>query len=131
MSRTADTPYEGDPMLAAVATLALAATGPDPFLWLEEVEGQRALAWVRQQNERSLQRLTADPRYHSAEQQAQLILEDRSRIPYGTLRGGFVYNFWQDDAHVRGLWRRSSLASYETEKPNWETLLDVDALAGA
>jgi prolyl oligopeptidase len=118
-------------MLAAIATLGLAAATPDPFLWLEDVEGQRALAWVQQQNERSLQRLTVDPRYHSAEQQARVILEDRSRIPYGTLRGGFVYNFWQDDAHVRGLWRRSSLASYETEKPNWETLLDVDALAGA
>ena len=119
-------------MLAAIATLGLAAAAADPFLWLEDIEGKRALAWVHQQNERSLQQLTTDPRYHSAEQQARAILEDRSRIPDGTLRGGFVYNFWQDDAHVRGLWRRASLASYETASPHWETLLDVgDALARA
>ncbi|HTC52345.1 MAG TPA: prolyl oligopeptidase family serine peptidase [Steroidobacteraceae bacterium] len=115
MSRTADPP----------------ADAADPFLWLEDIEGQRALAWVQQQNERSLQQLTADPRYHHDEQQARAILEDRSRIPYGSLRGGFVYNFWQDDEHVRGLWRRTVLASYETDSPNWEILLDVDALARA
>ncbi len=116
-------------MLAAIATLGLAAASPDPFLWLEDVQGERALSWVRQQNGRSLQRLSADPRYQNAEQQARAILEDRSRIPYGTLRGGFVYNFWQDDQHVRGLWRRTPLASYATTSPSWETLLDVDALA--
>ncbi|HEV2702206.1 MAG TPA: prolyl oligopeptidase family serine peptidase [Steroidobacteraceae bacterium] len=118
-------------MLAAIVTLGLAAAAPDPFLWLEEVEGKRALAWVHQENERSLKRLTGDSRYHSAEQQARTILEDRGRIPYGTLRGGLVYNFWQDEQHVRGLWRRTPLASYETENPKWETLLDVDALARA
>jgi prolyl oligopeptidase len=129
MSRTAEPPDGEDPVLAAIATLGLAAAAPDPFLWLEEIEGQRALAWVQQENARSLQRLTADPRYPGAEHQARAILEDRSRIPYGALRGGFVYNFWQDDQHVRGLWRRTPLASYETESPRWETLLDVDGLA--
>jgi prolyl oligopeptidase len=119
-------------VLAAIAALGLAAATPaDPFLWLEEIEGPRALAWVHQENARSLKRLTADPRYQDAEQQAQAILEDRSRIPYGALRGGYVYNFWQDDAHVRGLWRRTPLASYETASPSWETLLDVDELARA
>jgi prolyl oligopeptidase len=112
MSRTADAP----------------AASADPFLWLEEVEGERALTWVRRENERSLQRLTSDPRYPIAYQQALAILEDRSRIPYGTLRGGFIYNFWQDEQHVRGLWRRTSLASYQSANPSWETLLDVDAL---
>jgi prolyl oligopeptidase len=105
--------------------------GADPFLWLEDIEGQRALEWVQQQNTRSLQRLTADSRYEPSYQQALGILEDRSRIPYGTLRAGFVYNYWQDDQHVRGLWRRTPLASYETPAPQWETLLDVDALAKA
>jgi prolyl oligopeptidase len=131
MSQTAEPPDGDEPVLAMIATLGLAAAAPDPFLWLEEVDGKRALTWVHQENERSLQRLTADPRYHVAEQQARTILEDRGRIPYGTLRGGFVYNFWQDDQHVRGLWRRTPLASYETESPNWETLLDVDALGRA
>ena len=118
-------------MLAAMVSLGLAAAAPDPFLWLEDIDGKRALAWVQQQNERSLQHLTADARYAVAYQQALAILEDRSRIPYGALRGGQVYNFWQDDQHVRGLWRRTPLASYETATPVWDTLLDVDALATA
>ncbi|HTY93403.1 MAG TPA: prolyl oligopeptidase family serine peptidase [Steroidobacteraceae bacterium] len=118
-------------MLAAIAALGLAAAGADPFLWLEDIEGERALAWVRQHNERSLGQLTGDVRYQAAYEQALGILEDRSRIPYGALRGGYVYNFWQDDRHVRGVWRRAALASYETATPQWETLLDVDALAGA
>jgi prolyl oligopeptidase len=118
-------------MLAAIASLGLAVAGADPFLWLEDIEGKRALAWVQQQNARSLKRLTTDPRYQVAYSQALAILEDRSRIPYGTLRGGLVYNFWQDDQHVRGLWRRTPLASYETASPHWETLLDVDALGKA
>jgi prolyl oligopeptidase len=106
-----------------------ASATDDPFLWLEEIEGERALAWVQQHNASSLQRLTADARYEQSYQQALSILEDRSRIPYGALRGGFVYNFWQDDQHVRGLWRRTALAAYETAAPQWETLLDVDELA--
>ena len=117
-------------MLATIASLGLAVAGADPFLWLEEVEGKRALAWVQQQNARSLKHLTGDARYQEAYTQALGILEDRSRIPYGSLRDGFVYNFWQDDQHVRGLWRRTPLASYETTNPSWETLLDVDALSG-
>ena len=103
----------------------------DPFLWLEEIDGERALAWVSEQNERSLAHLQADARYATDYQAALSILEDRSRIPYGALRGGHLYNFWQDDRHVRGLWRRTPLASYETPTPEWQTLLDVDALAAA
>jgi len=118
-------------VLAAIASLGLAVAGADPFLWLEDIEGKRALTWVQQQNARSLQRLTSDTRYQPAYSQALSILEDRSRIPYGSLRGGFVYNFWQDDQHIRGLWRRTPLASYETANPSWETLLDVDALSQA
>ncbi|HTV77481.1 MAG TPA: prolyl oligopeptidase family serine peptidase [Steroidobacteraceae bacterium] len=118
-------------MLAAIASLGLAAAAPDPFLYLEDIEGKRALEWVQQQNQRALQRLTGDARYAPAYQQALSILEDRTRIPYGALRAGRVYNFWQDDEHVRGLWRRTPLASYATATPVWETLLDVDALATA
>ena len=103
----------------------------DPFLWLEEIEGVRALDWVREQNDRSLRHLMADARYARFQQQALAILEDRSRIPFGTLRGGFIYNFWQDDEHVRGLWRRTPLSAYPSADPAWETLLDVDALAAA
>ena len=103
----------------------------DPHLWLEEVEGERALAWVREQNERSLTELTSDPRYASLETAATEIVNATDRIPYGTIRDGKVYNFWQDADNVRGLWRRTSMESYATETPDWETVIDFDALSKA
>ncbi len=103
----------------------------DPFLWLEEVEGQRALAWVRRQNARSLAVLEADPRYPTLQAEALAIATASDRIPYPGLRGGAVYNLWQDATHVRGLWRRTTTERYRTASPEWETLLDLDALAEA
>ncbi len=105
------------------------AAPKDPFLWLEEVEGARALAWVHSQNTRSLAALQADPRYPALEAQALAIAQDRRRLPLGGIGGGFVWNFWQDETHVRGIWRRSPLSAYSTGAPIWETILDVDALA--
>ncbi len=104
---------------------------PDPHLWLEEVEGEDALSWVRSQNDRTLGDLQADPRYAGFEAAALEVLTSDDRIPYGTIRDGFVYNFWQDEDHVRGLWRRTPLASYRTDDPDWDVILDVDALAEA
>ncbi len=103
----------------------------DSHLWLEDVEGDEALAWVRRQNERTLAELQADARYEGFEAAALDVLTSNERIPYGTIRNGLVYNFWQDDEHVRGLWRRTPLASYRSDDPEWEVILDVDALARA
>lgn len=122
-------------VLVAVATLAVSVVGIsvakelDPFLWLEEVEGDKPLAWVRAQNERSLKILQADPRYEDLHAKGLAILEAKDRIPYGGLSAGQVYNFWQDDVNVRGLLRRTSLEDYRNDTPAWETVLDVDALA--
>ncbi len=99
--------------------------------WLEEVEGDEALAWVRAQNTRSLRELEADPRYEDFRDAALEIATSKDRIPYGSVRDGVVYNFWQDDDHVRGLWRRTPLESYALDEPVWETILDIDALAAA
>jgi prolyl oligopeptidase len=101
----------------------------DKYLWLEEVEGARALDWVREQNRRTLDELRSDPRYAAFEAAALRILEGRDRIADPVLLGGAVYNFWQDDRHVRGLLRRSDWPSYAAGRPNWETVLDVDALS--
>lgn len=101
----------------------------DPLQYLEEVDGARALDWVRAQNARSLDQLTRDPRYEGLYRTALELAQDRERLATGNLRDGFVYNFWQDEDHVRGIWRRATLASYQTGKPTWDTLLDVDALA--
>ena len=101
----------------------------DPNLWLEEVEGDRAIAWARAQNERTLSELQADPRYPRFEAEARRILEARDRIADPVLMAGTVYNFWQDDQHVRGLLRRSDWSSYASGSPKWETVLDIDALS--
>jgi prolyl oligopeptidase len=109
-----------------------AVTEPtDSDQWLEEVEGAEALTWVRAQNQRSLAELRSDPRFENFHTAALDIATSRDRIPYGAVRDGIVYNFWQDDEHVRGLWRRTPLESFSTSAPTWETLLDVDALAAA
>ena len=106
-------------------------TSDNSHLWLEEVEGNEALAWVRAQNERTLTALQADPNYPEIEAAALEVLTAQDRIPYGSIRDGMVYNFWQDELNVRGLWRRTAIDSYRTDEPEWETILDVDALAVA
>lgn len=106
-----------------------AADAEDPYLWLEEVEGDRALDWVREQNERSLSGLTEDENFQDNLDKALSLAVSDDRIPYGTIRDGYVYNFWQDEQNVRGLWRRTPLAEYSQPAPEWQTVLDFDALA--
>ena len=101
----------------------------DPHQWLEGVEDEKALSWVREQNARTLSELQADDHYAEYEATALEVLTSKERIPYGRIRDGVVYNFWQDDVHVRGLWRRTPVDSYATENPEWETVLDIDQLA--
>ncbi|RME64576.1 MAG: S9 family peptidase, partial [Alphaproteobacteria bacterium] len=101
----------------------------DPFLWLEEIESPRALAWVAARNAESLGVLEAEPGYAAYRDRAHAILAAADRIALPEIMGETVYNFWQDAQHVRGLWRRASLASYRAGAPAWETVLDIDALA--
>jgi prolyl oligopeptidase len=103
----------------------------DPFEFMEEVEGQQALEWVRAQNARSLAHLEADPRFAPLREEALKIVQSKDRLALGAVRDGHVYNFWQDGANVRGLWRRSPLTAYAAGTPQWETLLDIDALSHA
>lgn len=122
---------------AAVASFAQAQSpvtqqsNADPFTWLEEVEGERALAQVRTWNDRSLKVLQADPRYADLHAKALEIVNAQDRIPMPAIRGDRVDNFWQDKTNVRGLWRRTSLTGYAAAQPRWETVLDVDALSRA
>jgi prolyl oligopeptidase len=122
------------PLAAALAIVTFAmsfAKDTDPFQWLEEVEGEKALAWVRAHNERSLKILQADSRYDDLHAKALTILEAKDRIPSPAFRGGQVYNFWQDEVNVRGLLRRTAVENYRNAAPQWETVLDIDALAKA
>ena len=117
-------------VLAAAVLPARADTpATDPHAWLEDIAGEAALDWVRAENARSLGVLEADPRFAAMQTEARAILTSPARIPVGAIHAGHVYNFWQDDVHVRGLWRRASLASYRSGRPRWETLVDFDRLA--
>lgn len=101
----------------------------DPRLWLEEVEGEQALEWVRGQNTRTLSRLAGDPRYPGLLAEAQKLYESEDRIPYGNYFGGFVWNFWRDADANHGIWRRTTLDSYLSNVPEWDVVLDLDALS--
>ena len=102
----------------------------DPFLWLEELHGTRALNWVQAQNASTLNTLTTDSGYADTLEEAQRLLSARDRNPYGELMGGYVYNFLQEAGRGRGMWRRASLASYQDDEPAWEVLIDFSALPG-
>ncbi len=98
-------------------------------LWLEEVESDKALDQVKTWNKGSLDRLKADPRYATFYADALEILQSKDKIPYVSYRNNEVHNFWQDETHVRGIWRKSTLDSYLSDAPVWETVLDIDKLA--
>ena len=115
-------------MIAAAAPSG-AQTQDDPYIWLEDVSSPKAMEWVNAHNERTTSALEADPRYQRYYSEALDIAQAKDRIPSGNFIGGQIYNFWQDADHVRGILRRTSLASYSTGKPDWETVLDLDALA--
>ncbi len=103
----------------------------DPFLWLEQVEGERALKWVHERNSECFDELETDELYEVFLSQAEKLLNAKDRIPYGSIRGKHIYNFWQDAEHVRGIIRRTTPESYRLAEPEWETVLDIDALAKA
>ena len=107
------------------------AEDADPFQWLEDVEGEKPLAWVKAQNDRSLKILQGDSRFAEFESKALAILQAHDRIAAPSFRAGKISNFWQDKVNVRGLARRTTLDSYLTDNPAWETVLDVDALSKA
>lgn len=106
------------------------ARGEDPYLWLEDVDGERATAWVDAESRRT-QDAFADATFEADRAAARAILDAHDKIPYVARRGGHLYNHWQDDRHPRGLWRRTTLDSFRTATPDWELLLDIDALGAA
>jgi prolyl oligopeptidase len=105
----------------------------DPYIWLEQVEGEEALAWVEQQNEATLAELSAHPEYRSIYDDILAILTSDDRIAYPSIRGEVLYNFWQDADHPRGIYRRTTWEDYlaTAGEPSWKTVLDIDALAEA
>ena len=121
----------GTVLALAISLTGVAAAADDPFAWLEDVEGGRALAWVTAQNNLTGKTLKTDPGYAAAEAAALDILTAPDRIANPSLAGGQVFNLWQDQRRDYGLWRRTSFAAYQRSDADWETLLDLDALNAA
>ncbi|MFF0273894.1 prolyl oligopeptidase family protein [Streptomyces sp. NPDC004330] len=103
----------------------------DPYLWLEDVSGEAALAWVAERNAETADEVSADPGFAGLKARLRDVLDAADRIPYTVRRGEHLYNFWRDADHPRGVWRRTTLERYRADDPEWEVLLDVDALAAA
>lgn len=101
----------------------------DPYVWLEDVAGERALHWVREQNAISTRELEASSDFESTRKRLLDILDSKEKIPYVTKFGSFYYNFWRDENHVRGILRRTTLEEYRKSELAWETVIDLDKLA--
>ena len=104
------------------------APDDDPYLWLEEIDGDRSLAWVDAQNAATLARF-GDARFAADRDTLAAIYDRPDNIPVIARRGAGVFNFWKDAEHPRGLWRATTLDSYRSREPDWDILLDLDALA--
>ena len=117
--------------LAMLAAAASFAADKDPYLWLEDVEGKKALDWVKERSAKDTAEIEAVPEFAPIHAELLEIFNSRERIPNVSMQGAWLYNFWQDAEHVRGVWRRTFLDQYVQASPVWETVLDVDALAKA
>src|SRR5271154_7506737 len=102
---------------------------PDNYTWLEDIHGEKQLAWVKAENERTAAVLEKDSHFAPLEAEALTVRESPDRLPRPEFRNGVVYNTWRDAEHVRGIVRRTTLKNYLTTGPTWETVLDYDALS--
>jgi prolyl oligopeptidase len=119
--------------LAAALTSATLASvsvpSEDPFLWLEEAHGTRAMDWIAVENAKTSAALESDPRFNTLFEDAKVIAEAKDRIPDPRIIGGRIFNFWQDADHAHGIWRQTSLQNYQAAAPDWHAVLDLDALS--
>ena len=117
---------------AADSPSATASEEPeDAYQWLEDVTGEKPLAWVRERNEESVAALTKTDAFKDLNRRLLTILDSDERIPYIGKAGDHYYNFWRDEKNPRGVWRRTTLDEYRKAQPKWETVLDLDALGKA
>ena len=115
-------------VLFFMSTITLAAETADPYQWLEDVEGEKALAWVKARDAESQPLLESRPQFKRIHPRLLAMYNSRERIPAVEKLGRWYYNFWQDEANPRGIWRRTTLEEYRKKEPRWETVLDVGRL---
>jgi prolyl oligopeptidase len=118
-------------LFACFVGVAWAEDHEDPYLWLEEVEGEKALEWAEERSVRDMAEIKAVPAFDEIHEKFLEIYNSDDRIPYPSIRGPWIYNYWRDADHIRGIWRRTFLDEYLKEPPTWETVLDLDAVAEA
>ena len=114
-------------VMGAVAAVPAHAED-DNYLWLEDVEGAKPMEWVKQQNAVSAKEIKAFENFDDLVSNSLAILNDKERIPYASRIGDYLYNFWKDENHVRGIYRRTTMEEYKKASPKWETVLDIDKL---
>lgn len=120
------------PLAIALPSVALAQdVTSDPYIWLEQKDSPAAMAWVKQHNQRAIKVLEGDALYQGFHDEALKIATAEDRIPVPTFRNGGIFNYWQDEQHLRGIWRRTTLEGYRGDDPHWQTVLDIDALGKA
>ena len=113
----------------AATALNVMAQTDDPYLWLEDVGGEKQLAWVRERNAESQPLLEGKTEFKAIHERLLAIYNSRSRIPAVMKRGRWLYNFWQDERNPRGVWRRTTRDEYRKKDPAWETVLDIGKLS--
>jgi len=118
------------PVLFLVLTSS-AQEPDDPYIWLEDIDGEKAMNWVLTQNEKTVQEIQSHPEFDNIRQNVLEVLNSDERIAYPSMHGKYVYNFWQDEKFERGIWRRAPLEKYLKDSVQWEILLDMDELSTA
>jgi len=108
---------------------SITPTAQDPNLWLETIDGTKQLDWVKQQNAETVKKYADSAEFKQLDGQLLEVLDSNERIPMVSKMGDYFYNFWRDKDHPKGLWRRTTLDEYRKDKPNWETVIDLDALS--
>ena len=117
--------------LAAGAALNVSAqtSANDPFIWLEDAHGARAMAWVEAENTKTGAALENNALFDTLFKEARIIAEAKDRIPQPSVIDGKIFNFWQDADHPHGIWRQTTQTDFQSKDPAWRTVLDLDALS--
>jgi prolyl oligopeptidase len=129
LAAAATKPMAQSPAASVPPSATPAAPTDDPNLWLEDVLGDKALAWVRERNAQSRKVIEAWPWFNETRAQLRAVLDSKEQIPGVVRRGDWFWNFWRDDKNPRGLWRRATLDEYRKPHPAWDVVIDLDALA--
>ena len=101
----------------------------DPYLWLEEIQGDKSVEWVKEQNYQTEQEIASQPLFETLREKILDVFNDEERIIYPTIGGDYIYNLWQDEIHERGIWRRMPIVDFLENKTDWEVVLDLDELS--